>query len=421
MDRFKLNNDGIILLEKPFIQARRPSPDALVPYEQFKRAFRTYQKLIEKEMTNVTQAASDLQSKASGLKSEDACQAIDGMVAKLQHLKRKIDAIKSEEETFSERTRARLEHLAEFADIPSAECDEYTRWSKIRLDRVLADFLLRQGYIKTVKDLAKDRDMEHFLDIELFVQAKKIEDSLLSHSCTECLAWCKENSSNLKKIKARDQPELTTSRLFARQSTLEFNLRVQEYIELVRVGKLKEAIQYARKHLTPWSATHLKEIQRAMGLLAFRPDTSSETYREVYSDARWAMLLEQFRVDNYALNNLTSQPSLKTSLQAGLCALKSLACFEAKSQNLNCPVCSVESFGALAQSLPNSHHVISCIVCPISGSIMNEDNEPLVLPNGYAYSSVALKEMASRNNGEVTCPRTGQTFLFKQAKKAFIV
>ena len=60
---------------------------------------------------------------------------------------------------------------------------------------------------------------------------------------------------------------------------MEFNLRLQEYIELVRARKLADAILYARKHLTPWSETHLKEIQRAMGLMAFTPDSTCENYR----------------------------------------------------------------------------------------------------------------------------------------------
>ena len=102
---------------------------------------------------------------------------------------------------------------------------------------------------------------------------------------------------------------------------------------------------------------------------------------------RWTLLAHQFRRDNFSLNSLTSLPLLTMSLQAGLSALKTPMCYQSLQKNLNCPVCDGSTFGSLAQCLPNSHHVNSCIVCKISGSLMNEDNPPLALPNGYVYSS----------------------------------
>jgi len=68
---------------------------------------------------------------------------------------------------------------------------------------------------------------------------------------------------------------------------------------------------------------------------------------------------------------------------------------------------------------------------------MDEDNMPLAFPNGYVYSrevgvslssqdlvlvtvSQALEEMAAKNDGIVTCPRSGETCEFKELRKAFI-
>jgi hypothetical protein len=39
------------------------------------------------------------------------------------------------------------------------------------------------------------------VDIQLFAQAKKIQDALQRHSCKECLQWCSDNRSGLKKSK----------------------------------------------------------------------------------------------------------------------------------------------------------------------------------------------------------------------------
>jgi macrophage erythroblast attacher len=55
------------------------------------------------------------------------------------------------------------------------------------------------------------------VDLEVFLSAKKVIDGITSRSCARALAWCGENRSRLVRI----------------NSTLEFNLRVQEFIELV--------------------------------------------------------------------------------------------------------------------------------------------------------------------------------------------
>ena len=39
------------------------------------------------------------------------------------------------------------------------------------------------------------------VDVELFAQSSRIEEALSKHSCTECLQWCLDNKSNLRKMK----------------------------------------------------------------------------------------------------------------------------------------------------------------------------------------------------------------------------
>lgn len=43
------------------------------------------------------------------------------------------------------------------------------------------------------------------VDIQLFAQSEKIEEALRNHSCKECLAWCNENRSSLRKMKVREK------------------------------------------------------------------------------------------------------------------------------------------------------------------------------------------------------------------------
>lgn len=121
---------------------------------------------------------------------------------------------------------------------------------------------------------------------------------------------------------------------------------------------------------------------------------------------------------------------------------------------------SQESFRKLASPLPFSKQHHSKLVCYITKEIMDTENPPLVLPNGYVYSTKvlliftflvlqsisklntspfddisvgriilliisliqcqALEEMASKNNGNITCPRTGLVCNYSEVVKAFI-
>ena len=79
--------------------------------------------------------------------------------------------------------------------------------------------------------------------------------------------------------------------------------------------------------------------------------------------------------ENYMLHSLTSQSLLSITMQAGLSALKTPMCYQESNKSLNCPVCTPK-MGELAQELPFSHRIHSCLVCRVSNVIMNEDNPP---------------------------------------------
>lgn len=63
---------------------------------------------------------------------------------------------------------------------------------------------------------------------------------------------------------------------------MEFELRLQQYIEMIRTGdkvKIIEGMQHAKKFLSPHLETQSTEIHRAAGLLAFQPGTAADRYK----------------------------------------------------------------------------------------------------------------------------------------------
>ena len=80
--------------------------------------------------------------------------------------------------------------------------------------------------------------------------AQKIEDALLQHDTSPCLAWCAENKSKLKKIRVRSANSVHQIVAIVMvvvvcfwQSCLEFRVRVQDFIEMIKADKRMEAIR----------------------------------------------------------------------------------------------------------------------------------------------------------------------------------
>ncbi|KIL65445.1 hypothetical protein M378DRAFT_105136 [Amanita muscaria Koide BX008] len=402
----KVNVEGVLLLEQPF---------ARVPYENYRKVFRTSQKYIEKDLAFVQSELNNANNNGSNATTpQDALKSIDGMIERVETLKRKLSDLHDNggRQTLQV-MRERFTHLADIENVETTSSTEYAQWTETRLDRWLVDWTLRHGKERSARQLAREKNIETLVDIDLFTDIRRIEDALSQHSCTEALTWCSENKAALRKMK----------------STLEFELRLQEYIELARARKSFDAISYAKKHLVQWQESHMSDILHASTLIAFHPNTTCLPYRRLYDPARWNALVQSFRLTAYNLNTLPTSPLLHLSLYAGLAALKSPLCFNPATKNVDCPVCDIDArvdpssqggLGKLAEQVPTSHHANSTIVCRITGKIMDEDNMPMAFPDGQVYSREALEEMAAKNDGMVTCPKTGTRCEFSALRKVFI-
>lgn len=213
--------------------------------------------------------------------------ALDAMISRMQGLKRKMENLQEEEKKVQDQSKKRIQHLESLHEIPNLTDVKYNQWSRTRLDRLMVDHMLRSGYSESAKQLAQDKGVEDLVDINVFVQCQQISDSLRRGETKDALQWCGENKAALK----RSQVCRTVSLLdwvraweltFDIQYNLEFELRLQQYIEMIRSGdkkKLVDAMVHARKYLTPYMETQSAEIHRAAGLLAFPPDTKAEPYR----------------------------------------------------------------------------------------------------------------------------------------------
>lgn len=400
-----------------------------------KRNFRNTQRYVERERDHILPALKDAAnaSLSSAQSPEQTIASLDAMIQRMQNFKRKLEKLHTEEEALHEHSAKRIRHLQDLYEISSLVDVKYDQWSRTRLDRLMVDYLLRSGYSKTASALAESKQITDLIDFDTFVNCHRIASSLTRGETKEALAWINENKNSLKKLITA--PFKTT--------TLEFELRLQQYIELVRAGttdKRLEAVTHAQQHLRPHAHSRPDSLMQAAGLLAQPPDTPAEPYRSLFAPSRWHLLSSLFIETHHTLLALPVQPLLHVALSAGLSALKTPACHSAYNPASSstpghariatntslCPICSME-LNDLARNVPYAHHTTSSV-----------ESDPVVLPNGRIYGRARLEELQRKlamaglggdngqdveigKEGEVRDPTTGETFTWDQVKKVYIM
>ncbi|KAF2273771.1 uncharacterized protein EI97DRAFT_382770 [Westerdykella ornata] len=409
LDSLELNAEAHLLLDQPLLR---------LPYAQSRQTFKTAQRHLEHAATSLQKDLAAALKTAKTQQQQDPdklVKDIDAMIAKLRTLKRKLSALHDDEKKYNAASRARISHLSELYSMRTLSDVRFERWSRVRLNRLLVDYLLRNGYNGSALALARSTGIEDLVDLHAFGTAMEIQESLAErHDAGKALAWCKENSQALKKL----------------GGDLELQLRYQQYIEMVMgQKKLLEAMAHAKKYLGGMPE-HI--YGQAAGLLTFKPWQNLEPYASAYSPARWDHLAHLFLTTHNTLFSLPPRPLLHIALSAGLSALKTPACHSSQPhQSLShpsssaspidrttvslCPICSTE-LNALAENVPQALHTKSIV-----------EDDPRVLPNGRVYG----RERLERFNKEVGTEKgwvrdpgggvDGEKFRESEVRKVFIL
>ncbi|KAI9083443.1 hypothetical protein K1719_034657 [Acacia pycnantha] len=362
-----------------------------VPFEHYKKTIQANHRVGEEEISAVISTVSHAVTDAN-LSSDDAVNCLNSLVLRLQGLKRKLEEENRVEQLQAQKCRVRFDHLE------SAKSEDMSEWNSTRLNRILVDYMLRMSYYDTAVKLAECKNIQDLVDIDIdaFQEAKIVADALQNRNVAPALAWCAENKSRLKESK----------------DELELQLRLQEFLELVRDENYLQALKFAGNHLEPWG--HLEEVKQAIATLAFTKDTLIATYKVLVETERWDELGKQFKQEIFKLHGMTLKPLLNIYLQAGLSALKTPYCYEDDCTKED-PL-SQEPFRALALPLPYSKQAESKLVCYITKEPMDRFTAVAVLPNGRFYSFKAVNEMARRGLG-IYCPKTGSYYHISQLLK----
>lgn len=130
---------------------------------------------------------------------DDVLKNLDSMINRMRGLKRKLASCAEEETRLLQHSQSRVKHIGELYSMQSLDDVKYEAWSRTRLDRLMVDSMLRNGYKESATALAREKGIEELVDVDTFVQMIRIRESLRSGKVTEALAWCTENKKELRR------------------------------------------------------------------------------------------------------------------------------------------------------------------------------------------------------------------------------
>jgi macrophage erythroblast attacher len=464
-------------------------------YERLNEKFRSIQKLTEKEFVVSGTALKRLVASKKSVdfsKDKSAGKKLRLVQQRVDELHKKLATVEAEQLVIFNSLESRAKLLIN----PIKDEKEYSVALEKHLDYLVADYLGRTNRLDAAKELAQASEVEPFLDLDMFAESKAILMSVKEENVLgPALSWCTANRARLRKLG-----------IF-----FELKCRIQEFIELCNNGQSNKtkAIEYAKKYFsstiksleaTPAAKTTansrgqgptrsatsssaaedlsrgaspgnhqgkqtmLKMVSGVMGLLMFADIQTCgiNRYEQMVAQVAWDRIATDFQSAFLAVNRLSSEPRLCTSLRVGLSALKTPSCQCARnghgegsgsadlqapggastgaseddrpegskkewgcSNGTNsCPACD-SNLRYLAAPLPIAHKGQSMLVCRINGQPIDQANPPLAFPNGQLYGTAGLvgisKEKASGGARTVKCPQTGLEIDFSTLRKVYIL
>ncbi|QLL31474.1 hypothetical protein HG536_0B03370 [Torulaspora globosa] len=250
-----------------------------IPYELLRRNVRQVHKLIEKESLVLQGLFKELDGL---LKSDDleqdkiALVKLNEIIRKVEIFEKKINRRSDEELKLLERIHVRLKFFEELEESKaSGNVSRLTEWYQKYTNVLIGDYLIRNDQVRSSAEqensggddgsiddklwnpgviFLKQQQLDRLLDYDILLAANRISKSLTQdHDMQPLLHWIGENRTFLKK----------------NCSFLEFEARLQEYVELLKQRDYQGAIGCFQKFLLQFAESNYADLKLASGLLVF--------------------------------------------------------------------------------------------------------------------------------------------------------
>lgn len=121
----------------------------------YSQEFKSSKKNVEKEMSSVLNSIIKLKNDET-LNKTQAQDTINSLISRLNNLKTKINENYTDQDNLYESCRKRIAHLNSI----SKTKEDQICYHKNRLNRLMIDYLVREGHYKTAKKLMQEYKIE---------------------------------------------------------------------------------------------------------------------------------------------------------------------------------------------------------------------------------------------------------------------
>ncbi|XP_065071367.1 E3 ubiquitin-protein ligase RMND5A-like isoform X2 [Rhopilema esculentum] len=270
----------------------------------------------------------------------------------------------------------------------------------VLLNEAISEHLLRQGHVDVADMLIQEANLT--LDEkqkEPFLELNRILEECKNHNVEPALRWV----------------QLKRDELQSKNSSLEFKLHRLKFIDLVKEGQWREALEYS-KNFSRFT-TQIKEIQRLMGCFAFmRIGLENSPYSDLLDPVNWLEINDILARDACTLLGLSISSPLEVSVTTGCIALPTLLQIKQVMRQRQCTgVWSSKEELPVEIELENDYRFHSIFACPILRQQCGRTNPPMRLVCGHAISKDALNKLVTGN--KLKCPYCPMEMDPKQAQQ----
>ncbi|KAL4529565.1 hypothetical protein Ndes2526B_g04372 [Nannochloris sp. 'desiccata'] len=309
------------------------------------------------------------------------------------------------------------------------------------LDKIIAEHLYHEGAFTVADAFVLEAGIEHGDKLKApFASMHAVLEEIQKRNLGPALEWAEKHRKALRKAGGGGGGDSVAALNVAGStpgegvekgtknceeeypSAFEFSLHRLAFLQTLEREGQQRALTYARLHFPMFKTTHMKEIQRLMGLLCFSKrlkahaaaqDTKAEVlsknnklYADLFSDSLWEALAVEFRRRSCFLIGQAQDSPLLVTISAGAAALPTLLKLASVVSKTQPAVDLAEQNNELPVEVPLGKEFVfnSIFACPVSREQSSAENPPMMLPCGHCLSKQSVLRVAKSITRAFKCP-----------------